>query len=185
MKKVYIIHGWAMDSNMSWIKWLEKELSKKNIEVHALDMPNANQPKIEEWVDYLKKNVKGLDEESFFVGHSVGCQTILRFLEKEPKELKIGGCVFVAPWIDLVGLEGITSQELAIAHPWLNNKINFERVLEHTGKITCIFSTNDRFVSQDEWKKFENGLNAKLIIKKDFGHFEKTERIEEILHELK
>lgn len=185
MKKVYIIHGWATDSNMTWIKWLEKELSEKNIEVHALNMPNSRQPKIEEWVSYLKKNAKDLDEESFFVGHSVGCQTILRFLEKEPKGLKIGGCVFVAPWIDLVGLEGFSSQELTIAHPWLNSKIDFERVLEHTGKITCIFSTNDRFVSPDEWEKFEKGLEAKIIVKKDCRHFEKVDKIEEILHELK
>jgi len=182
MKTVYILHGWGFDSNMPWIKWLEAELKEKGFEVHAFDMPNTKEPKIEDWVGYLEENIKNLDEKTFFVGHSIGCQTIMRFLEKSYKHLKVGGCVFVAPWLDLIGLK---SEELKIAHPWLSNKIELERVLDHTGNITCIFSTNDKFVSPKEWKKFEVGLGGKIIIKKDEGHFEEVERIPEILNELK
>jgi len=181
-KKVYIIHGWGMDSNMPWIRWLEEELPKKNIEVHAFDMPNSDEPTIEEWVNYLKKNIEEIDENTYFIGHSIGSQTIMRFLEKSHKHLRVGGCIFVAPWLDLIGLG---NEELKIAHPWLNNKIDFERVEDHTGKVVCIFSTNDPFVEEKEWNKFEEGLGAKIIVKKDFGHFEKTEKIEEILGEIK
>lgn len=182
MKRVYVIHGWGMDSNMPWIKWLEEELRKKNVEVHAFDMPNTEHPTIEEWVEYLKNHVGELDENTFFIAHSIGAQTVLRFLEKEHKHTKIAGCVFIAPWLELIG---INSEELKIAHPWLNSKIDFERVLDHVGNITCIFSTNDPYVTEKEWKKFEKGLNAKIIIKKDAEHFENAHRIEEILHELK
>lgn len=182
IKKAYIIHGWASDSNMPWIKWLEGELKKKKVEVHAFDMPDKYTPTIEKWVDYLRQNVKDVDEHTYFIGHSVGCQTILRFLEKEHKHIKVGGCIFVAPWLDLIGLD---SDELKIAHPWIHNKIEFERVLDHTGNIVCIFSTNDKYVSEAEWEKFEKDLGAKIIIKRDFDHFEKTDKIEEILHELK
>jgi hypothetical protein len=181
-KKVYIIHGWGMDSDMPWIRWLEVELPKHGYEVVAFDMPNSDEPTIEEWVTYLKENVGEVDEHTYFIGHSVGCQTIMRFLEKSHKHLRVGGCVFVAPWIDLIGLG---SDELKIAHPWLHNKIDFERVNDHVGKVTCIFSTNDKFVDEKEWKKFESGLSAKIIVKKDFDHFENTDKIEEILHELK
>ena len=182
MKKIYIIHGWGLDSSMSWIVWLERELKKKGFEVHSFDMPNTNEPIIEEWVKFLEENISNVDGETFFVGHSIGAQTIMRFLEKSHKHLLIGGCVFVAPWFDLIGLG---SDELKIAHPWLDNKIDSERVLDHTGNITCIFSTNDPFVSPREWKKFEENLKAKIIIKKDFGHFEHTNIIPEILREIK
>ncbi len=182
MKKVYIIHGWGLDSNMPWIKWLEKELSQRGIQVQSFDMPNTDEPKIEEWVGYLRENVSKVDEHTYFVGHSIGCQTIMRFLEKEPKHLKVGGCIFVAPWINLIGLG---NEELKIAHPWLNKKINFERILDHTGNIICIFSSNDHFISEKEWKKFEEGLNARIIIKKGKGHFEEEKRLEEILPHLK
>ena len=182
MKHVYIIHGWGFDSSMPWIVWAEEELRKKGYKVTSFDMPNTDEPKIEEWVGYLEKNVKDIDENTYFVGHSIGAQTILRFLEKSHKHLKVGGLVFVAPWLDLIGLK---SDELKIAHPWINNKINPERILDHTGNITCIFSTNDPFVSPREWKKFEEMFRAKIIIKKDFGHFEDVKSIPEILEAIK
>ncbi|MCR4327407.1 MAG: alpha/beta fold hydrolase [Nanoarchaeota archaeon] len=178
MKRVYVIHGWGFDSSMPWIVTLEDDLRKKGYEVHSFDMPNTNEPTIEEWVKYIEENVGEVDEHTYFVGHSIGSQTIMRFLEKSHKHSKVGGCVFVAPWLDLIGIE---SEELKIAHPWIHNKIDFERVLDHTGNITCIFSTNDPYVSPREWKKFEEGLKSKVIIKKDFGHFEDTKRIPEIL----
>lgn len=181
-KKVYIIHGWGMDSNMPWIKWLEKELPKRNVEVHAYDMPNSKKPTIKEWVSYLEAHVENIDEHTYFIGHSIGAQTILRFLEKSHKHLRVGGCVFVAPWIDLIGLN---SEELKIAQPWLNNKIDFSRVEDHVGKIACVFSADDPFVSKKEWEKFEKELGAKIIIKQKMGHFEDTKKIEEILHEIK
>ncbi|MDP3966058.1 MAG: alpha/beta hydrolase [archaeon] len=182
MKHVYVIHGWGFDSSMPWILWLEKELKKKGYEVYSFDMPNTNSPVIEEWVGYLEENAPKIDENTYFIGHSIGAQTIMRFLEKSHKHLKIGGCVFVAPWLDLVGLE---SEELKIAHPWVNNKVDPERVLDHTGNITCIFSTNDPYVSPREWKKFEDGFKAKIIIKRDEGHFEEAERIPEILENIR
>ena len=86
MKTVYILHGWGFDSNMPWIKWLEAELKEKGFEVHAFDMPNTKEPKIEDWVGYLEENIKNIDEKTFFVGHSIGCQTIMRFLEKSSKD---------------------------------------------------------------------------------------------------
>ncbi|MBU2612248.1 MAG: alpha/beta fold hydrolase [Nanoarchaeota archaeon] len=182
MKRAYILHGWGADSSTPWIVWAEEELRKKGFEVHSFDMPNTDEPKIEDWVKYIEENAPKIDENTYFIGHSIGAQTIMRFLEKSHKHIKVGGCVFIAPWLDLIGLG---SEELKIAHPWLNNKINPERVLDHTGKITCIFSTNDPYVSPKEWKKFEEDFGAKVIIKKDFGHFEETKIIPEILENIK
>jgi uncharacterized protein len=182
MIKAYIIHGWGFDSKMPWIKWLERELKKnKKIQVYALDMPNTEFPKIEEWVNYLKRNVGIINEVTYFVGHSIGCQTIMRFLEKLPKNEHIKGCVFIAPWFDLINLK---DGEVDIAHPWINSKINFERVEQHTGNILAIFSNNDPYVSEKEVNKFKE-LGVKIIIKKDEGHFDNTKRIQEILEFIK
>ena len=182
MTKVYIIHGWGFDSNMPWIKWLEGELKKnKKMQVYTLDMPNTEYPKIEEWVNYLKRNVGIINEETYFVGHSIGCQTIMRFLEKLPKNEHIKGCAFVAPWFDLINLK---DGEVAIAHPWINNKINSERLDQHTGNFLAIFSNNDPYVSEKEVEKFRQ-FGAKIIIKKDEGHFDNTKRIQEILEFIK
>src|SRR3989344_5696346 len=124
MKKVYLIHKWGGNSGEEWYVWLKEELEKKGFEVEVFDMPNTDEPKIEEWVKYLEENINSddIDEKTYFVGHSIGCQTILRYLEKLHKNKKIAGCVFVAPWLDLINLG---EEEMKIAHPWINTKIDF------------------------------------------------------------
>lgn len=180
MKKVYLIHGWGGSSEEVWFDWLKQELPKKGFEVEAFDMPNTNSPKIEEWVKYLEKNIADEDigERTFFVGHSIGCQTIMRFLEKLHKHKKVGGCVFVAGWFDLINLE---PEEMEIAHPWINSKIHFDRVLDHCNNFLAIFSNNDPYVHLDEIDKFKEGLGAKIIIKHGEEHFDDTLEIHEIL----
>ena len=181
MKRIYLIHGWGgSDSSEGWFGWLKKEISKKGFEVICFNMPNTFTPRIEEWVGYLEKNIplNKIDEETYFIGHSVGCQTIIRFLEKLHKTKRVGGCVFVAGWFDLINLE---PEEVKIAHPWINSEIHFERVLEHCNKFLALFSTNDPYVHLDEAEKFKDKLGAKIIIKKNLGHFNDVEKIPEIL----
>lgn len=183
MKKIYLIHGWGGTGTGGWFDWIKKEMKDK-AEVHSFDMPNTEEPKIEDWVGYLEEkiNIGDLDEHTYFVGHSIGCQTIIRFLEKLPKHKKIGGCIFVAGWFDLINLE---PEEFAIAHPWTNTKISFERVLDHCNNFLALFSTNDPYVHLDEAEKFKEKLNAKIIIKHNEEHFNNIKEIPEILKFIK
>ena len=178
MKKVYLIHGWGGSSEGGWFDWLKEELPKKGFEVKAFDMPNTDEPKIEKWVGYLEENIKDVDEHTFFIGHSIGCQTILRFLEKLHKHKRVGGCVFVAGWFDLINLE---SEEMEIAHPWVNKDIHFGRILDHCNNFLAIFSDDDPYVHLEEMEKFKKNLGAKIIIKKGKEHFNNVQKIPEIL----
>ena len=184
MKRVYVLHGWGFDSSMPWILWLEKELKKKGFEVKSFDMPHTNEPKIEKWVTYLEEQIppEKIDEHTYFVGHSIGGQTIMRFLEKIHKHKRVGGCVFVAGWFDLINLN---REELEIAHPWIHQEIHFDRVLDHCNNFLALFSDDDPYVHLDEAEKFKERLDAKIIIKKREGHFETVEKIPEILNFIK
>jgi hypothetical protein len=181
-KKVYLIHRWGGSSEGGWFDWLKSELEAKGYKVKAFDMPNTEKPKIEEWVGYLVDNIKDVDEKTYFIGHSIGCQTIMRFLEKLHKHKKIAGCVFVAGWFDLINLE---PEEMRIAHPWINSRIDFERILDHCNNFLAIFSDNDPCVHLNEVEKFRENLGAKIIIKKGLGHFDAVEKIPEILKFIK
>lgn len=172
MKKVYMIHGWGGSSEDNWFPWLRYELEDRDVEVRVFNMPNTENPKIEEWVKYLETKVKDVDKDTYFIGHSIGCQTIMRFLEKLHKDKKIGGCIFVAPWFNLVNLE---PEEMEIAHPWLNSQIHFERVIEHCTNFLCIFSNDDPNVPFTDKEIFKDRIGAKIIIEKKRGHFEDDE----------
>ena len=183
-KKVYLIHGWGGSSEGGWFDWLKQELLKKGFEVFAFDMPDTDEPKIEKWVGYLEEkiNLNEIDEHTYFIGHSIGCQTKMRFLEKLHKHKKISGCVFVAGWLDLINLE---PKEMEIAHPWINSEIKFERILDHCNNFLSIFSEDDPYVHLNEVEKFKTNLNSKIIIKEHKGHFGEVEKIPEILEFVK
>ena len=176
MKKVYIIHGWGGSPENSFFPWLKEELDKKGFEVNILAMPNTDFPNIDEWVSYLANEVKIYNENTIFVGHSIGCQTIMRYFEYQTT--RAGGAVFVAPWFNLPFLA--TEEEKIIAKPWLETSINFEKVKQNLPKITAIFSDNDPDVDLSDKELFEKNLNAKTIIEHDKGHFSNDAGVTEL-----
>lgn len=184
MKTVYLIHGWGgSDSNEGWFGWLKKELKKKDIKIIVFNMPNTDYPKINEWIGFLKENIKeeDLNEEVYFIGHSIGCQAVLRYLEQLPENVKIAGCVFVAGWFNLKEETYEVEEDREIAKPWIETSIDLEKVKKHTNNFLAIFSDDDPCVPLSDSKTFKEKLNAKIIIKSNEGHFNQTQEIKEIM----
>lgn len=149
MKRIIIVHGWSGSPNDNWLPWLGLEINKLGYEVIAPTMPDADRPIIETWVSHLAQVVGAPDEETYLIGHSVGCQTILRYLEsiKTP----IAGAIFVAGWFNLENLE--TEEEKKLAGPWIETPINIEKVKAVLPKSTLIISDNDDYGAFEENKK--------------------------------
>ena len=178
MKKVIVVHRWDGSPSADWYPWLKEEVEKKNIQVFIPEIPDPSKPKIEKWVSFLKKEIKDIDEETFFVGHSIGCQTILRYLESLPADKKVGGATFVAGWFTLMNLK--TDEEKEIAKPWLETPIDFAKVKQHTKKFFAVFSDNDEVVPQDNKKLFEEKLGSKTAIEHGKGHFSGSDGVKEL-----
>lgn len=179
MNKIYMVHCWDGTKDDGWYSWLDKMVSNKDNKVIRFNMPDTENPKIESWVSELDKQVNELDENTYFVGHSIGCQTIMRYLEHKGAK-KIGGILFVAPWLDLLKEAVSDEQSYNTAQPWLNTAIDFEKIKSMTNKITCIFSDNDYFVSLEQEKRFKDLLNAKTIIVKEKGHISADDCVHEL-----
>ena len=174
-KKVFIVHGWDGYPDEGWFPWLKKELEQKGFQVQVPAMPESNAPKMSVWVSSLSKIVGNPDENIFFVGHSIGCQTVLRYLENLPVDKKVGGAVFVAGWFTLMNLK--TDEEKEIAKPWLDTPIDFEKVKQHTKKFFAVFSDNDDVVPINNKEMFEQRLDAKTSIEHGKGHFSGGDKI--------
>jgi len=179
MKRAIIVHGWDYNPKMNWYPWLKKELEKLGFKVIVPTMPNTSKPQIEGWVSHLKKIVGKLDEETYLVGHSIGCQTILRYLEKENFNSKIPKTVFVAGWFKLNNLEDEEVEK--IAKPWLETSIDFNKVKPKISQLTVFLSSNDPydFLKENE-NTFKEKLGAKVITEKNKGHFTEEDGIVEI-----
>lgn len=170
MKKVILIHRWDGNPKSDWYPWMKRELENRKFKVIVQEMPNTSKPEINSWVSKLSKSVGKLDNNTYFMGHSMGCQTIMRYLEKTKIGGKAGGCVFVAGWFNLANLENEDVKN--IAKPWIEDKIDLRKVKEHIGKLTVILSSNEPYgFVEENSKTFKEGLNAKVIIEKNKGHF--------------
>lgn len=167
-KRIIIIHGWGGNPEESWFPWITRELESRGFEIMIPAMPQAEHPTIEAWTAHLATIVPTLDQHIFLIGHSIGCQTILRFLQTRDAEEKIGGALFVAPWMTLTNLE--SEEEEKIAKPWTEIPIDFEKVKHIIGRSVSIFSDNDPFVPLENTKLFAEPIGSDIIVEHDKGH---------------
>lgn len=168
-KRAYIVHGWEGHPQEGWFPWLAQELRKKGFEVIVPSMPNAANPTIENWVSYLKEHIPYPDTQTYFIGHSIGCQAIIRYLESLPARVQIGGAVFVAGWTTLANLE--SDAEKGIAKQWLDTPIDFEKVKKHSSHLFALFSDSDPYVLRENEHVFKKQLGCEVSREKNMGHF--------------
>jgi predicted alpha/beta hydrolase family esterase len=167
MKRVIIIHRWSGGPDSDWRPWIKKELIKLGFEVIIPLMPDHDNPVIEKWIGEIADVVKIPDSQTYFIGHSIGSQAILRYLEIQ--EHKSAGAVFVSGWVDLENLENAESRE--IAEPWIKIPINCAKVKENLSKSTLIISDNDPYDCFPENKDFfERKLGSKIVVLHEAGH---------------
>jgi len=171
MKRVFIVHGWGGSPSGVWIPWLRKTLEARGYQVTALIMPNTDAPVIKDWIDHLYTVVGTPDKKTYFIGHSIGCQTILRYLEtvEEP----IGGAVFVAGWFKLENLEDEDSKE--VARPWTTTPIDLEKIKKMLPKSVLIISDDDPYGAFEENKQRFSEFISREIVLPNAGHIESSE----------
>ena len=149
-----------------------KELKAQGFKVLVPQLPKPDEPRIKNWVQALKEVVGEPDEQTYFVGHSLGCQTIAHYLETLPEAVKVGGAVFVAGFFKrLTNLED-DDVVRSVAEEWLKTPLNLKTAKLHLPRSIAIFSDDDPYVSLDNNKdEFAEVLGSKIIIEHGRGHF--------------
>lgn len=173
MKRVAIVHGWDGTPEEGWFPWLKKELEARGFKVIVPQLPDAGSPRIQTWVPALAAAVGIPDEETYFVGHSMGCQTIARYLESLPESAVVGGVVYVAGFFKrLTNLEG--PNEEAITVPWLQTPLDLTKVKTRAPRSIAIFSDDDPFVPLDNQNDFRDRLHSEIIVEHGKNHFNES-----------
>lgn len=176
-KRVFIIHGWEGSPAEPMHQWLKNELEEKGFEVTVPAMPDPETPRIPDWLEKIGKVVGEPDENTYFIGHSIGSSAALRYVAS--LDAKIGGILSIAGWF---GLRNIEPEEETVARPWIDTPIDFEKVKTNSKQIVAILSDNDPFVPLEKTKKiFEERLGAQVIVEHNMGHFDPDSGIEAVL----
>jgi len=165
-KRVFIVHGWMAGPRSNWFPWLKDQLEAIGVQVFVPGMPNSAVPSPDAWLEKLSETVGQPDEECYFVGHSFGCITVLRYLEMLT-EKKVGGLILVAGFAEIA-----FNPELSPLHSFFDKPIRWDWIKSRIiKKPVVIMSDNDYMVTPAQGEILQKNLDAKLMIEHNKGHF--------------
>lgn len=163
MKRAIIVHCWDGYPTYCWYPDTKKELEEKGFEVVVPALPDTNLPDQNKWLPALREVIGETNQDTYLVGHSAGCITILRYLESLAPNQHIGGVVLVAGFTDNLGFKELES--------FFSTPINFEKIKKHCSRFVLIHSDNDPFVDLKYGYILSKELDGKLIVKHNAKHF--------------
>jgi len=175
-KRVFIVHGWGEQANKGWFPWLKKELEAKGFEANVPSM-KPQPPILGKWKALLKKAVGKPDENTYFVGHSAGCQTILHYLAELPEGTKVGGVVLVAGWTDDLGIPELAN--------FFAKPLDWTKARKCSERFFALYSDNDPYVKSYHAEELEDKLGAEATLvegKKHFGQEDRVNKLPEVLN---
>lgn len=160
--KIYVIHGYTASADSNWFPYLKNELESENIEVIILNMPNSQAPKLTEWISHMENSIKEYDENTIFIGHSLGCVTILNYLNKLLSK-KIKGLFLISGFIE--------STPIRELNEFVKPKLNYDGLKKLTKQKVAISAVNDDIIPFEYSKSMAQKLNTKFTLLKEGKHF--------------
>ncbi|MEA2017374.1 MAG: alpha/beta hydrolase [Campylobacterota bacterium] len=159
-KRVLFLHGWGGSDFPHWQAWAASELIKENYTVSFPQLPNRDNPTLNEWIDFLEKEFDHFKPD-IVVCHSLANILWFHFVQKmEQFDIKpIEKLMLVAPVKQNCDIE-----ELKTFYPYpipADLKAN---------EIIMVSSTNDPYINVDEAIDLQSKLNIGLKILDDAGH---------------
>jgi predicted alpha/beta hydrolase family esterase len=172
MKRVFIIHGYWSTPNSHWLPWLAKELKNRGFEVFSPQMPGDKNPLLEDWMAVISKMQGNAQKEDIFVGHSLGCITILKRIASLRDGEKIKGAVLVGGFIESIGRSAISN--------FTEDKLDISSLHKHADKFISIVSSNDYAVPKELSLKMNDEIRGKAVILENKGHFKDSDGVNEL-----
>jgi hypothetical protein len=172
MERVIVVHGYGGHPDKNWFPWLKSELGKQGIETIVPQMPNTDTPQLQEWLPYLQNLIGEPDADTYLVGHSLGCITILRYLESLKKNAQVGGVILVSGFAEPIHLIELNN--------FFVPKLDDSRIQLATKEILAINSDNDGYVPLWQGEKIAERFNARLIVLHNAGHINASSGFEKL-----
>lgn len=184
-KRAFIIHGYEGYPSEAWLPWLKGELGARGYTVSLPAMPHPEGPTIAEWVAFIAGLVGEPDAQTVMVGHSIGAQAVVHFLERLGGAGKsVGATVLVASGFPLALPRG-EAEALAdgdrVLVPWLETGVDPGCVKRAAGRCTVILSDDDPYIELGRAQAaFRAALDPRIVVEHAKGHMNDESGVTEL-----
>jgi len=163
---IFIFHDTEGYPDENWFPWMKQELEQKGYKVIIPQFPTPPvvSAKINEWFEVLKKYEQDIDENTIFIGHSLGGIFTLRILEKLQHPVKavflVGTPIGVRPILNYDRDDNFSG----FAFDW-------GEIKKKSKNFVVFQSDTDPYVSLDNGKELAKHLKIELNFIPNAGHF--------------
>lgn len=162
---IYVVHGYTSSSQSEWFPWLKEQVKNIQVKIDIPDMPDSKNPHLEIWLNHLRKNALDIDENTIFIGHSLGCVTALRYILE--KNIKIKGAILVSGFIN----ENPMDEQTEGLQEFVDEPLDIARIKNLIPSRIVITATDDDIVPTEATQKLAEALDSNLIILSSGKHF--------------
>lgn len=166
MKRAIIVHCWGGYPEYCWYPDVKRGLERLGFEVTIPAMPETDSPNLGKWLPKLKEVIGKPDRDTYLIGHSIGCATIMRYLESLTLGQEVGGTVFVAGFTD-----GLNATKYPEIQNFFTTPIDYKKIRSHCSKFVAIQSDNDPYVPLKQADILKKEFGAEIIVKHNAKHF--------------
>ena len=160
-KNILIIHGFESNSREHWFLAAREKFEKEGYKVFVPDMPGTFFPKKDEWVK--KIGSFNPDENWILIGHSLGGNAILRYLEIVNR--KVAKVILMATPFEPMKFGAIEN--------FFGDEFDWKKIKSNSGKIIVVNEDLDPVVPLEHGKQLSQCLNCQFIIQPGYTHFDK------------
>ncbi len=162
---VIMIHGAYGTPEENWFPWLKTELEKAGYTVSVPKFPTPDGQDLENWLRVFDEYKGHLDEDTIFIGHSLGPAFILTVLEQIDRPIKAS--FLVAGFIGLLN----NTEFDKINKTFVNKRFNWDKIRANCPRFFTYASDNDPYVPLNKTDELSEKLGTKTIIMNKAGHF--------------
>ncbi|MBS0878476.1 MULTISPECIES: alpha/beta fold hydrolase [unclassified Tatumella] len=171
--RLFIVHGFMAAPEHHWFPWLQQVAEQAGVVTEAPQLPESHSPQLSHWLESLESVVGEPDENTWLVGHSLGCITLLNYLNQRYPQAVTGGMILVSGFSEAVpGLEMLAD--------FVRQPVDNHRIISNVRQRAVIASLNDTIVPAAFSLRLSQQLAAPFYGIPDSGHFLGREGVTEL-----
>lgn len=165
MTQVIVVHGYTASPEENWFPWIQEKAQQEHVSLKVLRLDPSTTPKLEVWEQQMREQIDGIDENSIFIAHSLGCLAALHYLSRELKHQRIKQLVLVAGFNGRLG-------RLKEVNPFIDAaEVDFDLLKRQIDERVVIYSEGDDRVQPDFSLEQAESLDAIVVCAEHQGHF--------------